>query len=412
MRVFIGIDLGSTTCKAVVLNEEKEIVGKGITNTRSNYEMATKIATQEALTDARFTLLSREGDLSVDQKARFEIAYHLMDYRRKHDSLRDRLMALASERGRPGWGPILREMGDVVDSILGRERTKRAIADRTLFFKDFMYNFYLTEAERFLPAGGLTTEAFMGLLDKVIVAVENEIYPLDPVEAIVGIVEEGAEELADSIRGQEIEVIRQVGTGYGRQLLPFPEEQIRSEILCHGKGAYFFFPETRTILDIGGQDTKAIQLDGKGVVRSFFMNDRCAAGCGRYLGYVAEEMAIGLQELGPTACSACRHIPINSTCTVFAGAELRDRLYAGEKKEEILLGLHRAIVLRAMSLLARSGGVFDQMTFTGGVAKNEAVVRILTELVNKNYSGITLNIHPDSIYMGSLGAALYAVEES
>jgi benzoyl-CoA reductase subunit A len=205
-----------------------------------------------------------------------------------------------------------------------------------------------------------------------------------------------------------LEVVCSVGTGYGRATLPFPKEQIRSEILCHGLGAHAMFPATRTVLDIGGQDTKAIQVDEQGIVTSFQMNDRCAAGCGRYLGYIADEMNMGLQELGPMACQSSRPVRINSTCTVFAGAELRERLSLGEKREDILAGLHRAIILRAMSLLARSGGVSSEFTFTGGVAKNPAAVRALQSLVGDNYGTITMNISPDSIYTGALGAALFA----
>ncbi len=166
-----------------------------------------------------------------------------------------------------------------------------------------------------------------------------------------------------------------VGTGYGRQTLPFPKEAVRSEILCHGRGAHRVFPGTRTVLDIGGQDTKAIQVDEHGVVTSFQMNDRCAAGCGRYLGYIADELNLGLHELGPLALGAKRVVKVNSTCTVFAGAELRDRLALGDKREDILAGLHRAIMLRAMALLARSGGVKEQFTFTGGVCKNPMATR-------------------------------------
>jgi benzoyl-CoA reductase subunit A len=199
-----------------------------------------------------------------------------------------------------------------------------------------------------------------------------------------------------------------VGTGYGRATLPFPKGQIRSEILCHGLGAHALFPGTRTVLDIGGQDTKAIQVDERGIVSSFQMNDRCAAGCGRYLGYIADEMNLGLHELGPMACSSRRRVRINSTCTVFAGAELRERLFLGEKREDILAGLHRAIILRAMSLLARSGGVANELTFTGGVAKNPAAVAALAELVQESYGDVRINISPDSIYTGALGAALFA----
>jgi len=102
-------------------------------------------------------------------------------------------------------------------------------------------------------------------------------------------------------------------------------------------------------------------------------------------------------------------VRINSTCTVFAGAELRDRLSLGEKREDIMAGLHRAIILRAMSILARSGGIRDQFTFTGGVAKNEAAVKALMALVRENYGEVTLNIGPDSIYTGALGGATFAL---
>ncbi|MGA2373514.1 MAG: BadF/BadG/BcrA/BcrD ATPase family protein, partial [Candidatus Korobacteraceae bacterium] len=199
-----------------------------------------------------------------------------------------------------------------------------------------------------------------------------------------------------------------VGTGYGRQRLPFPKEQIRSEILCHGLGAHAMFPGTRTLLDIGGQDTKAIQVDADGLVVSFQMNDRCAAGCGRYLGYIADEMNLGLHELGPLALQSQSQVKINSTCTVFAGAELRERLALGQQREDILAGLHRAIIMRAMSLLARSGGISNEFTFTGGVARNPAAVKALRELVQENYGERTLNISADSIYTGALGAALFA----
>jgi benzoyl-CoA reductase subunit A len=212
----------------------------------------------------------------------------------------------------------------------------------------------------------------------------------------------------DRVAGAALKEADAVGTGYGRVRLPFPKERIRSEILCHGLGAHYFFPRTSTVLDIGGQDTKAIQVNDEGIVTSFQMNDRCAAGCGRYLGYIADEMSLGVHELGPIALSARRPVRIASTCTVFAGAELRDRISLGEKREDILAGLHRAIVLRAMSLLARSGGIHDEFTFTGGVARNPAALAALRRLVAENYGEITINISADSIYTGAVGAALFA----
>jgi benzoyl-CoA reductase subunit A len=109
--------------------------------------------------------------------------------------------------------------------------------------------------------------------------------------------------------------------------------------------------------------------------------------------------------------NSTHRVKINSTCTVFAGAEFRDRLSAGEAREDILAGLHRAIILRAMALLARSGGVKNEFTFTGGVAKNQAAVNALRELVKENYGEVTLNIAPDSIFTGALGAATFALRD-
>lgn len=134
----------------------------------------------------------------------------------------------------------------------------------------------------------------------------------------------------------EFNIANMTGTGYGRALLPFPQDSIRSEILCHAFGAHAVFPNTRTVLDIGGQDTKAIQVDKYGLVTSFQMNDRCATSCGRYLGYIADEMSISLNELGPMAMNAQKDVTICSTCTVFAGAELRELTNLGEKREDIL----------------------------------------------------------------------------
>jgi benzoyl-CoA reductase subunit A len=258
-----------------------------------------------------------------------------------------------------------------------------------------------------------------GLFDKAILDVENSGDAAGHFEAHAAAARAGMSiangplsAAIDEAACVPLEQTGSVGTGYGRQRLPFPEGQIRSEILCHGLGAHAMFPATRTVLDIGGQDTKAIQVDEHGIVTSFQMNDRCAAGCGRYLGYIADEMSLGLHELGPLAGKSKSPVRINSTCTVFAGAELRERLSLGEKREDILAGLHRAIILRAMSLLARSGGVRNEFTFTGGVARNPAAVGALRKLLSENYGELTINISAESIYTGALGAALFALREA
>jgi benzoyl-CoA reductase subunit A len=293
---------------------------------------------------------------------------------------------------------------------------------RSDFFRDLASSSYMRHAEERQDPKLLPYEELIAIFDKAILIVENEMLELsfdehvgDAVEQVRTLLSLGAEEqgrleaLLQRALDTELRERVVVGTGYGRARLPFPKDQIRSEILCHGLGAHAMFPRTSTVLDIGGQDTKAIQVDGQGIVTKFQMNDRCAAGCGRYLGYIADEMNMGVHELGPLAMKAERHVKINSTCTVFAGAELRDRLNLGQRREDILAGLHRAVMLRAMSLLARSGGVDDEFTFTGGVARNEAATTALRELVAENYGERTINISPDSIYTGALGAALFAL---
>jgi benzoyl-CoA reductase subunit A len=286
------------------------------------------------------------------------------------------------------------------------------------FFRDIAGSRYLAVAEEVAREAEIPYDLLLNVYDKSIIAVENRPpkgslsdkfnAALDRVSEEV---DESSEDLKKSVEralGIELEETYLVGTGYGRVTLPFSKEHIRSEILCHGLGAHMMYPKTRTVLDIGGQDTKGIQVDARGIVENFQMNDRCAAGCGRYLGYIADEMNMGLHELGPLAMKSEKPARINSTCTVFAGAELRDRLALGEAREDILAGLHRAIVLRAMSIISRSGGIADEFTFTGGVAKNEAAVRELKKLVFENYGEVTINIDPDSIYTGALGGAEFA----
>jgi benzoyl-CoA reductase subunit A len=433
MRIHVGVDLGSTTTKAVLLDEQGVMVGRGITNSRSNYEVASRIARQEALVTARFNLLrdALAGDPELEGVAkgfvpRLERIFRREQYRDQLGRLHGELLRSADQDRHRG---ARRELREIVDRIAGEmdaraEQHFGALAVRKSdFFRDLASADYMVLAERFAEPDRLDFETLSGLFDKAILRVENSTSETS-VEDLVGRALDavlaasrsrhggGAENLARAVetaRASTLEEASSVGTGYGRQRLPFPKEQIRSEILCHGLGAHVMFPATRTVLDIGGQDTKAIQVDQRGIVTSFQMNDRCAAGCGRYLGYIADEMNLGVHELGPLAQQSTCSVKINSTCTVFAGAELRERLSLGQKREDILAGLHRAIVLRAMSLLARSGGIEEEFTFTGGVARNPAAVAALERLVAENYGERTLNISPDSIYTGALGAAWFAL---
>jgi benzoyl-CoA reductase subunit A len=432
LRIHIGIDLGSTTTKAVVLNDAREVIGRGITNSRSNYDVACQIVREEALVRTRFTLTRQaiKGDPALAEVESAFLSSLQRNFRlRQHldqlAALREALHHVAEDSRHNDYR---RELSATVESIVDKMVGWAAVHFSELavrksdFFRDLATGDYMQLAEEHSDPRGITFEMLCGLFDAAILVVENSATQgsfatqlqgaLEPtLGAAAPAVREKAAQLRAAVAATcstEIVEAGTVGTGYGRQRLPFPKEQVRSEILCHGLGAHAMFPNTRTALDIGGQDTKAIQIDADGLVVSFQMNDRCAAGCGRYLGYIADEMNLGLHELGPLAQQSQCWVKINSTCTVFAGAELRERLSLGQRREDILAGLHRAIILRAMSLLARSGGVKDEFTFTGGVARNPAAVNALRELVQENYGDRVLNISADSIYTGALGAALFA----
>lgn len=435
MDCFIGIDLGSTTTKAVFMDRNERILGRGITNSRSNYEVACQVAREEAEIDARFLLLKDRlrkypqiGEFHEDLMAWLSCKFALGQHLKQLTALREECFtalkmwsktADEKEQYRQALARVFDQLDAGASSTF--EPGRRAQSD---FFRDIATSLFLKEAEAVIKGTSLSFDRAVGIFDKAILRVENRSFAIFYAEYLDFARRETVKQPQFKKYGKEIvdvvqevielkfNVIKSVGTGYGRLMLPFPKDQIRSEILCHGLGAHYMFPETRTVLDIGGQDTKAIQVDGKGIVTSFQMNDRCAAGCGRYLGYIADEMNMGVHQLGPMAMASKKPARINSTCTVFAGAELRERLSLGEKREDILAGLHRAIILRAMSILARSGGVFSEFTFTGGVARNEAATSALRQLIEQNYGTVKMNISPDSIYTGALGATLFAKRES
>lgn len=196
-----------------------------------------------------------------------------------------------------------------------------------------------------------------------------------------------------------------VGTGYGRYKVTFGDAQV-TEICCHARGAAEMFPDTRTVLDMGGQDTKAIRVGAGGDVLDFCMNDKCAAGTGRFLQSAAAALEIPMDELGTRALAGTRPVEITTTCTVFAESEVLSWLAKGKRLEDILLGVHRSIATRSMALLRRVG-IEETVTFTGGVTRNEAMVAVLNEAL-----GLELKVSEESHYMGALGAALFALERA
>lgn len=452
-KYFLGIDLGSTTSKAVIIDEQDQIIGRGITNTRANYTVATEIARLEALYNARFSILRMKLEDEINSKPEYkkyindvESVFQYIQFKRRMDKLEtqfhDTVNSTFQGENKIKIDEFISQIIDEINPEIKHEFIFANLGNKNQFFRDIVSERYNKEVNK------LSKEFFepmMLVYDKSITPVENELTEYNFKELIyesldilndkyaeidssysknleikfdveINLLKGNYKKVYDSIKdhisyiaNMEFSIANMVGTGYGRALLPFPEKSIKSEILCHAFGAHAIFPNTRTVLDIGGQDTKAIQVDSHGLVTSFHMNDRCAAGCGRYLGYIADEFSISLNELGPLAIESKKETTICSTCTVFAAAEIRELLNVGQERSDILAGLHKAIVMRAMSLLARSGGVRNEFTFTGGVARNQAVLKYVTALVRKNYGDdIKINIHTDSIFMGALGGAMFA----
>ncbi|HKB80487.1 MAG TPA: acyl-CoA dehydratase activase [Thermoanaerobaculia bacterium] len=195
-----------------------------------------------------------------------------------------------------------------------------------------------------------------------------------------------------------------VGTGYGRYKIAFGNAQM-TEISCHARGAHHVFPNTRTVIDMGGQDSKAIRVGAAGEVLDFVMNDKCAAGTGRFLANAAEVLGISLDEIGPLSLQATRPVKITTVCTVFVESDILSYLAQGKKGADILGGVHLAIAKRTVSL-ARRTEIEPAITVTGGVARNVGMVRALEEVL-----GASLQVSTDSHFTGAIGAALFALEK-
>ena len=196
-----------------------------------------------------------------------------------------------------------------------------------------------------------------------------------------------------------------IATGYGRVSIPFADENV-TEISCHGRGAHYFNPAVRTILDIGGQDSKAIHVNATGEVTDFAMNDKCAAGTGRFLEMIARSLEISLDELGPAALESKKRLEIASMCSVFAESEVISLIANNEEKPDIAAGVCRAVAGKAYSLMRRVG-LEGAYMMTGGVAQNPGVVSAVEELI-----GEKLFICDDPEIVGATGAALLALEKS
>ena len=197
-----------------------------------------------------------------------------------------------------------------------------------------------------------------------------------------------------------------VATGYGRETIPFANANL-SEISCHAKGAQFLVPSIRTVIDVGGQDCKAIRVGTDGGVEDFVMNDKCAAGTGRSLELNSEALGVEVSELGPISLEAKEVIVITSQCSIFTELEIMHLLMEGRSTSDIAAGINQAMA-RRVKMLAGRVGIKNDVGITGGVSKNVGVVKVLQEMLNTEFVGFP----EDPQIMGALGAALFATEKA
>ncbi|MGO1369673.1 acyl-CoA dehydratase activase [Senegalia sp. (in: firmicutes)] len=199
------------------------------------------------------------------------------------------------------------------------------------------------------------------------------------------------------------EISKTIATGYGRNTLKSADKEM-SELSCHSKGARFLFPDVQTLIDIGGQDAKVLKISSKGRLMNFVMNDKCAAGTGRFLDVMSNVLEIDISKLAETGAESKEPVSISSTCTVFAESEVISHLSRGEAICDIIAGIHNSVSSRVAGLAKRLG-VISPVAMTGGVAQNLGVVKALEKELN-----VSIETSPLTQVAGALGAALYAYD--
>ena len=210
------------------------------------------------------------------------------------------------------------------------------------------------------------------------------------------------EELLNDLGLERSAVTRVISTGYGRNSVKFVDKAV-TEITCHGMGAYYLDPGARSIIDIGGQDSKVIVIDGKGKVKNFAMNDKCAAGTGRFLEVMARALEVDLEVFGSLSLKAGSPSKISSLCAVFAESEVISLISRGEHRENIIAGIHESIASR-VAAMANRVGVVSPVVMTGGVAKNTGVVKALEKKL-----GVPIRVSEYAQVNGAIGAAVLAI---
>lgn len=262
------------------------------------------------------------------------------------------------------------------------------------------------ERENWQEAKTITAGVDIGSLTaKVVILADNEIISHNIIATGADTAETSYRVMNNALQGtgltlEDIQYI--VGTGYGRFIIPFSKKNV-TEISCHAKGAHWFFPGVRTVLDMGGQDCKVICCDGNGKVTEFLMNDKCAAGCGRSMEVMAGILSVPLEDIGRLSLAIEEEPPaVSSTCTVFAKSEALSLLRKGVSVNRILAAYCDALALRVINLIQRVE-LKEDFVISGGIAKNMGVVKRIEKRL-----GIKAHICFEPQIVGALGAALFA----
>ena len=250
-----------------------------------------------------------------------------------------------------------------------------------------------------IDVGSITTKAAL-MRDKTLVSTRV---------VFTGYNAEGAgtrvmKEILDDQHLSESAIACTVSTGYGRKSVKAAHKAV-TEIMCHAAGAYYMQPHVRTVIDIGGQDSKIIVMDENGKVRNFAMNDKCAAGTGRFLEVMARALEVDLDMFGDLSSQAEVPAKISSLCTVFAESEVISLIAGGEKRENIIAGIHESIATRISAMVNRIG-LKEPVMMTGGVAKNRGVVEALEDKLH-----CPIAVSPNAQVAGAIGAAYLASDD-
>ena len=371
MRTFIGIDLGSTTTKAVLLDDNQDVIGRGITNSRSNYGTAARVASEEARIDGRFTLFRRalsSGEANGERVQEFlgalERNFRLVQFLEQLSDLEETCIGqLRTER----FAKVAAKMGEALREVFDRLKAEApelyapGAKRKSDFFRDIAGSRFHVHAEVVAREANAPHDILLNAYDKSIIEVENRPPAGDMSDkfrrAMARVLEidphliDGSNNVPGTIEetlGIELEETYLVGTGYGRVTLPFSKEHIRSEIPPRARRAHHVSEDPH-----GARYRRAGHQrhpDRRRRHRRELPDERSLRGGLWTLSRLYRRRdGYGVARTCPLAMKSNRPARINSTCTVFAGAELRDRLSLGEKREDILAGLHRAIILRAIN---------------------------------------------------------------